>query len=622
MDTTFHDRDQLTLRIEDDRNPIVKLQRPIRDDVPEAIYRDVAPKGGWDNPADVQIAKRYCHDMYGYVVAGGGDRPKEQLWEIFERLYHLGISQRTAVGLVMTFNRPPQEKVEVQLVASDLYRVMVTPPGIKSVAHPVGVAEWTPAKEEDDPNDFEGEPLIWPKPLVYDAKINSAKLAEVFLAHRPAKIIHSDGVLYTLEDSGIWREIPEDELAAEIRVTDPTLHLDTGKIFGMISAIRLSTFTKARPYEWIEKPEDAPDAYNLILFRNGILDFESGKLLPHTGQYFATGVPDYDYDPGATCPLFQEKLGQWLHPDYHPTLQEWFGYAMTPDTSIEVLLAMIGASRGGKGTVTHVLQQLVGQAHHCSRTLGDLSGEFGLEGTLDKTLLIIPDAHDVARMKRGTGLERIKCVTGRDDVSVNQKNKPIVVARIPAKIVMVANQHPKFLDESGALAARELLIIFDRSFRGREDKELRAKLSAELPGIANWALEGLRRLRENGRRFSIGERGRAASLELAESQSPMRRFARDYLTITGEVGDFETLADVYAVYRHWAEHEESLASREIRSRDDFKGDLIAAFRTAGVEFARRRVSGKGHGQHGKGLIRRRLFGLRLNPKARAILPIG
>src|SRR5205807_2637736 len=98
--------------------------------------------------------------------------------------------------------------------------------------------------------------------------------------------------------------------------------------------------------------------------------------------------------------------------------------------------------------------------------------------------------HNPKLENRSTALERIKCITGNDVVSVNRKNRPIVNGRVPAKLVIVANQHPKFLDESGALAARELPLIFERSWRGKEDRELRAKLTRELPGIANWALDG------------------------------------------------------------------------------------------------------------------------------------
>jgi phage/plasmid-associated DNA primase len=96
-------------------------------------------------------------------------------------------------------------------------------------------------------------------------------------------------------------------------------------------------------------------------------------------------------------------------------------------------------------------------------------------------------------------------------VSVNRKGLKIVTAKIPARIAVAANRHPKFIDDSGALAARELVLIFETSFEGREDRELSDKLRGELPGIANRALEGLRRLRANGGKFTVGEKGKAAA---------------------------------------------------------------------------------------------------------------
>ena len=39
---------------------------------------------------------------------------------------------------------------------------------------------------------------------------------------------------------------------------------------------------------------------------------------------------------------------------------------------------------GGKGTITHVMQALVGEGQHISRTMNDLGGTFGLEPVDDR----------------------------------------------------------------------------------------------------------------------------------------------------------------------------------------------------------------------------------------------
>lgn len=172
-------------------------------------------------------------------------------------------------------------------------------------------------------------------------------------------------------------------------------------------------------------------------------------------------------------------------------------------------------------------------------------------------------------------------------------------------------KHPKFLDESGALADRELVLVFESSFARVKDTELGNKLRAEWSGIANWALEGLRRLRANGNRFTIGERGRRAQRELAEAQSPALRFAKDCLIVTGDTTDAVPLAVAFEAYEHWASHVEGMSGREKRNRADFKADLIAALGERGVRFdskmARRWRDPRAGSKHGNGTSMRRWF---------------
>ena len=72
-----------------------------------------------------------------------------------------------------------------------------------------------------------------------------------------------------------------------------------------------------------------------------------------------------------------------------------------------------------------------------------LPGTSGFPGVTDKRVIIIPDAHDADLSRRSAAIERIKSITGNDEVSVNRKNQSILSVKIPAKI-MVANKHPKF----------------------------------------------------------------------------------------------------------------------------------------------------------------------------------
>ncbi len=443
----------------------------------------------------------------------------------------------------------------------------------------------------------------WPCPIKYNRKETDVVNSLRFLAARPAQIISSDGVFYSLSD-GVWKETSKQQLYAEIHATDRLGELDMYKIKSIAEAIHAARLTKARPFEWIDPPEDAGDERDLVLFNNGLFDVRTGRLWPLDGRYFATATPSFPYDKEATCPIWLAALDTWLDPEFHATVQEFFGYAMTSDNGLEHFLVLLGASRGGKSTMSRVLMELVGMQHCASLTINDLGGPFGLQSAMDKRLIVVPDASDTDLRDRSTALTRLKSITGNDEISVNRKHLPLVNAKLPGQFLLVANRHPKFLDDSGALAARELVISFEKMIpQSERDKSLSAKLREELSGIANWSLAGLVRLRHQ-RRFTVGKKGQAAVRLVAEAQSPALRFAQQCLIITGDSSDFTSLADVYIAYEGWAQ-QEGLRGGEWRNRTDFAGDLEAALTPLGVRRggkrvhdARRPKAGNGRSVHG------------------------
>ncbi|UPJ50785.1 hypothetical protein IVB30_05120 [Bradyrhizobium sp. 200] len=467
----------------------------------------------------------------------------------------------------------------------------------------------------------------WPVEIIYGGPRNKntpSQNALIFKKARPMPLLYAADDFYTANEYGFWDLMKADDLRAEIRRTDPGCqYLSTsGQIVAMLDELKITAGIRsaAMPFEWINTPDDAPSPNDLILAGNGIYNAATGKLTELTTDYFATGVPAWEYDADAECPAWLKFLGEVLHPSFHPTLQEWFGYTMTPDTSLEKLAFLVGASRGGKGTIKNVLEQLTGEAHRGSITLNDLAGEFGLQSLTDKKLIIIPDASDTELAKRATAVERIKSISGSDALSVNRKNKPLLPnVRLPGKLTVLANRHPKFIDDSTALAIRELVFTFEHSFAGREDLTLRDKLAAELPGIANWAIEGLKRLREE-KKFTVGEKGKAAQHQVALSQSPALRYATECLVVTGKAEDMLPVPMAFAAYEAWADRE-SLSGRERRNKNDFKEDVIAALRARGVRYAVNQIRWKdpaklpgfrGVGERVKG----RFIGVKLKPEFR------
>ena len=295
----------------------------------------------------------------------------------------------------------------------------------------------------------------------------------------------------------------------------------------------------------------------LVAFQNGIGglsdDVISGKstmlLRPHTPRWFDTSAREFRFDPAALYSLWEQCLTSTIDTQSIDLLQRWFGYCITPDTSLQGVLLLIGAPRSGKGLITRMLTRMVGVDAVATPSLSELAGPFGLWPLLGKKLAILGDAHVAGRDV--SALERLKLISGEDRVDVARKNLPTLNGvRLPVRFVLVANELPALHDPSGALATRISLIRFSKSFAGQEDRSLDATLAKEASGVFNWALRGLARLRAAG-----GFNRPASSQDMldtfVEQASGLKAFVDEYCDV-GPNFRVETPV-LYAAVSMWAQ---------------------------------------------------------------------
>ncbi len=293
-----------------------------------------------------------------------------------------------------------------------------------------------------------------------------------------------------------------------------------------------------------------PDPADVIAFTNGLYNLSDGTLIQHTPCWFSVNVVPYAFDEQAVCPRWEAFINSVSDGDaeWVATLAMWFGYLLTTDTRQQKILTLVGPPRSGKGTALRVLHQLVGTYNVAGTRLASLGGEFGLAPLVGKTVALIPDAH----LGRGTDsvlvLEILKSVSGEDPVCVNVKNKNQVTMRLPVRFIMAMNQLVDLPDPSGAIGSRLVILPFLRSFLGREDLGLTDALVNELPGIANWALSGLRSLRRQGN-FIQPAVGQNMRDDFARMSAPIIGFIEDHCKVEPGVSvDCRELFDAWKVY--------------------------------------------------------------------------
>lgn len=292
------------------------------------------------------------------------------------------------------------------------------------------------------------------------------------------------------------------------------------------------------------------------------------ELVPHSPARFNLFSLPFDYDPAATAPAWQVFLDQVLPDDRQAQefLAEWFGYVLSGRTDQQKMAALIGKKRSGKGTIARVLAALVGKDNVAGLNLGTLGGTFGLEPFIGSALAVASDVRWHSR-NIGDAVQVLLEISGEDHVTVHRKNRAAWRGRLGVRFMLMSNDTPTFSDRSGALVDRMIYLSFRQSFFGREDVSLTEKLMGELPGILNWALDGLDRLDGRGR-FTQPDSGMAEAEATRRLADPIGSFIEDWC----EVGpDREiTLDHLFLKYRNWCESEgrtKDSTTKEIFSRD-------------------------------------------------------
>ncbi|MGW3311756.1 DNA primase family protein [Streptomyces sp. NPDC001073] len=326
------------------------------------------------------------------------------------------------------------------------------------------------------------------------------------------------------------------------------------KISNLLDALGSITLvpTDTDAPSWIDdEGVPAQDQGLIVACENGLLRIHDRALMPHGPGFFNLGSVPFAYDPTATAPTWERFLAQvWPDDaDAIAALQEWFGYVLSGRTDQQKILLIVGPSRSGKGTIARVLKTLVGKENLAGPTLAGLGTNFGLSTLVGKPLAVISDAR-LSGNDNSQVVERLLTISGEDTIDVDRKYREVWTGKLPTRLMMLSNELPHFGDSSGVIAKRFVLLSMRLSWLGKEDPTLVDRLIAEMPGILNWALDGLARLQRTGR-ITQPQSSREAVTTMQDTASPTSAFVRERCT-TGPACTVPVDA-LWTVWREWAE---------------------------------------------------------------------
>ena len=239
---------------------------------------------------------------------------------------------------------------------------------------------------------------------------------------------------------------------------------------------------------------------DLLAFRNGVLHVNGQFSLDATMAKEAriTSVMPYDYDQLDNCDHWLKFLDEVFAGDgdieeKKTFLQEYFGYVISRATNYHKALVLYGDGGNGKSVILDVMAALVPNVSHLEWS------EFGEQRGLERIAESWLNVSSEINYKETSATTGIKKAIAQEVMTGNPKYKKPFDFTCKAKLCFATNGLPMVDDSSNGVFRRLIVLTLNNSFIGKEDWALTGKLLEEIPGVFNWALRGLKRLKEQNK---------------------------------------------------------------------------------------------------------------------------
>ncbi len=363
-------------------------------------------------------------------------------------------------------------------------------------------------------------------------------------------ICRNNGVVY-LYNGAYWTAFDKEELKVFLGQASQRMGVDEFK--AKFYKFRDGLFKQFLALSNMPKPE-TPKNVVLINLKNGTFQVSPEKqtLRRHSSSDFITYQLPFAYDETAKAPQFESFLNEVL-PDEscQRVLAEYIGYLLISSSTLklEKTLLLYGSGANGKSVFFEIINALLGEENVSSYSLSSLT-----------------DREGYFRAKLADKLVNYASeINGKLEASVFKQlvsNEP-VEARLPygepfilrdyAKLIFNCNGLPTDVEHTNAYFRRFIIIPFMVTIPPeKQDKGLAGRIiKSELPGVFNWALEGLQRLLKQ-QKFSpcplVDEQVR----QYRESADSVQSFLKEESYVPSEQFSIP-LKNLYAEYRHFCD---------------------------------------------------------------------
>ncbi len=265
--------------------------------------------------------------------------------------------------------------------------------------------------------------------------------------------------------------------------------------------VRMNSIKDLMPLVPGERQEFDTHKY-LLNVENGIVDLKTGKLQQHDRELGLTKITNIVFDENVKCPEWLNFLDQIFQGDKELAeyMQRLIGYSLTGEITEQIMVFLIGGGSNGKSTFINIIK--------------DIMGDYGRQAKSDTFIKKKETGanNDIARLvgsrfvsaiesEDGEQLSEafVKQITGGEPVLARFLRQEFFEFIPEFKVFFTTNHKPVIKGVDEGIWRRIRLIPFNLQLpKEKRDKKLPEKLSLEMPGILNWAIEGCLKWQQSG----------------------------------------------------------------------------------------------------------------------------
>lgn len=373
-------------------------------------------------------------------------------------------------------------------------------------------------------------------------------------------LVHSKGTFYVyngvfyekIDDSIKLSGFVEDILVAENREDLITSKLKTEVCFHAQSKCNVPMFDNMRGY---------------VNFKNGILDVENRRMLPHTPKFYTLGCYNANYNPELAKiegTAWETYLKTTLGDELIPLIQELIGVCLYPLTDkTHSCFFLIGSGSNGKSILMQTITNIVPVNLRSGLAVEDYDKRFVNSGVKGKTLNINMDDPTTYIEKSGN----FKKVMAGEEMAVERKGIDVEIINPILTHISSFNNMPVVKDKSDGFFRRLITIPFAKTFGTPEefelglcdaikDKNLLSKIMQELDIITAWGIEGLYRVIEQGYEFSEVEQTSDLKDGYRLNNDTIAMWCKECIVRHKELKNSDCIntTRLFNAYKEWCQH--------------------------------------------------------------------